>query len=240
MPSIEYYIDITRRFIEQYLPHCTTVFLAGSFVRGEGTSTSDLDLVILREHPDVPYRESYIFENYPIEAFVHNPTSLKKFFISDCERKTPSLPYMCLEGVVIKDTKNIAESIKQEAQTLIEKGPSPLTPDDIEAYRYSITDLLEDLKGSQRTIEDYFIVPNLFEKLIRFYLLYHRQWIGHGKWVFRYLKLFDPPKAQKVEQVLDEYYQSQNATGIILLTESWLSEMGGLLFEGYKSLAPRD
>ena len=72
-------IDAARIIREDRYAGPTAVFAAGSIVRGEGTPYSDLDLVVV--YPDVAcaYRESFRVRNLPVEAFVHDPETLKLF-----------------------------------------------------------------------------------------------------------------------------------------------------------------
>ena len=49
-------------------------------MRGEHTNTSDLDLVVLYTSIPNAFRDSYVFEGWPIEAFVHDYQTLHYFF----------------------------------------------------------------------------------------------------------------------------------------------------------------
>jgi predicted nucleotidyltransferase len=40
-------LEAVKIFLDQRFPECSAAFLAGSVIRGEGTSTSDLDIVII-------------------------------------------------------------------------------------------------------------------------------------------------------------------------------------------------
>lgn len=50
--------DVTRRILISKFPDARTIFLAGSVIRGEGTPSSDLDLVVMFEHLEHGWRES--------------------------------------------------------------------------------------------------------------------------------------------------------------------------------------
>ena len=60
-------IDAAQQFIENYFPNCDCALLAGSVVRNEATSTSDLDIVVFDDHVQSSYRESLIDFGWPIE-----------------------------------------------------------------------------------------------------------------------------------------------------------------------------
>ena len=57
------------------------------------------------------------------------------------------MPRMVSEGVILKDS-GIMESIQQEAKALLDQGPEAWSTDTIRTKRYFITDVLDDLRGS--------------------------------------------------------------------------------------------
>ena len=60
--------NITENIRRGRYAKAPVVFLAGSLVRGEGTSTSDLDLVIVFDRLPNAFRESFWHEKWPVEA----------------------------------------------------------------------------------------------------------------------------------------------------------------------------
>ncbi|WP_418336537.1 nucleotidyltransferase domain-containing protein [Rhizobium gallicum] len=64
-------------------------FAAGSIVRGEGTENSDIDLVVVFERLDRVWRESFVDNGLPFEAFVHDPETLNRFFERDLNSSHP-------------------------------------------------------------------------------------------------------------------------------------------------------
>lgn len=142
-----------QRLVESRFPECEVAFLAGSVIRGEGTPTSDLDIVIITSRPEAPYRESLVFEGWPVEAFVHSPDSVRRYFASDAAGRRPMLPMMCAEGIIVRGQNGLAETIKAEAQALLDAGPTSLTPDERDNYRYALTDLLDDFEGCDKAEE---------------------------------------------------------------------------------------
>src|SRR5687768_5804590 len=88
------------RLKDEKFPEANVVFLAGSVVRGEATEYSDLDLVVIFEKVVAPRRESFIFEEWPVETFVHDPSTLEYYFKeNDGKDGIPSLMQMVSEGV---------------------------------------------------------------------------------------------------------------------------------------------
>src|SRR5690606_22539116 len=107
--------EAAQAFIEQHLPDASAALLAGSVTRGEDTITSDLDLVIVVERPEAPYRESFRAFGWPIEAFVYTSRTYSEWFAKDAARRRPSLPQMCAGGIVLRDTDGLAVRMKNEA-----------------------------------------------------------------------------------------------------------------------------
>jgi len=65
-------IGVANAIRSDRYPDAVAVFAAGSIVRGEGTASSDLDLVVVHASLPCAYRESFRFDGYPVEAFVHD------------------------------------------------------------------------------------------------------------------------------------------------------------------------
>ena len=229
-------LDAARAFIDQHFPECTAAFIAGSIVRGEATATSDLDIVIITTREETPYRASFIAFGWPIEVFVHNASSYRAYFAHDAREREPALPVMCAEGIILLDQDGTARRIKDEARTLLEQGPWPLSEAEITNTRYMLTDALDDFIGTTTLGENYLIANRLAVVAAQFFLAYHRQWIGDGKWLIRALKRFDPAKAQQLTTALERFYQLGSKDELIRFAEQALEPVGGRLFEGYRAV----
>ncbi|MCK6256881.1 nucleotidyltransferase domain-containing protein [Fictibacillus sp. KIGAM418] len=232
MPNRDSAIEAAKKFIDQFFPSGEVAFLAGSIVRGEGTESSDLDIVIFDALADQSFRKSYLEFGWPIEAFVHSFQSYKVFFKENRDRARPSLPQMCAEGIILKDNGQAA-SIKNESLALLKRGPSPWKSKEVDSARYEITNLLDDLEGSNNPSEDLFIVSKLAYMIHEFILRVNGCWIGEGKWMVRALKEFDEEFALRFVQVFDEYYKAREKKQVIGFAGDVLDPYGGRLFEGY-------
>lgn len=219
-------------FTLNHFPNCHGALLAGSVVRGEATVTSDLDIVIFDCNLKSAYRESAIEFGWNIEVFVHNLTSYKEFFKSDCERARPSLPKMVSEGIVLKDS-GILDHIKHEANELLDKGPEEWSADTIKVKRYFITDALDDLIGCTNRAEEIFIANTLAELVSEFALRTNRQWIGTSKWVVRSLRNYDEKFAGHFFEAFDTFYKTGDKNMIIVMVDKSLEPFGGRLFQGF-------
>ncbi|WP_435368113.1 nucleotidyltransferase domain-containing protein [Neobacillus niacini] len=219
-------------FTLNHYPNCHGALLAGSVVRGEATETSDLDIVIFDSNLKSAYRESVVEYGWNIEVFVHNLTSYKDFFKSDCERARPSLPKMVSEGIVIKDC-GILDLIKHEANELLDKGPEEWSAATIKVKRYFITDALDDFIGCTNRAEEIFIANTLAELASEFVLRTNRQWIGTSKWIVRSLRNFDEKFAGHFVEAFAIFYKTADKNKVIELVDEILQPFGGRLFQGF-------
>lgn len=226
-------IEAARRFVEANFPECHVAIVASSVLRGEGTATSDLDVVIITGREEAPFRQSFIWEGWPVETFVHTETSYPDFFARDRDRYEPSLEMMCAEGVVLRDRNGLAERIRETARQELEAGPEPLTQRAIDRMRYSITDLIDDLMGSVKPEESFFIANALAEESVRLLLLRNRRWLGKGKWVLRALRRFDPAIEERLSGALALFCSTGSKDELLAFANGVLEPVGGRLFEGY-------
>src|SRR3989338_7620278 len=148
---------ISRLHMEKY-PDADVIFLAGSVVRGEGTKTSDLDIVIVHEALPNAYRDSYYYGGWPIEAFVHDPQTLEYFFQKvDAPSGVPSLAAMVSEGIELPLVTALSQRLKDIANGFLQAGPARWSAKEIDSSRYIISDLIEDLREPRSQSEMYAI-----------------------------------------------------------------------------------
>ncbi|MEC0301724.1 nucleotidyltransferase domain-containing protein [Terribacillus saccharophilus] len=224
--------DTAKRFIETNHPECEGAMLAGSCARGEATATSDLDIIILYTGEDRAYRESLLFEGWPVEVFVYTGEAYQNFFASDAERGIPSMPRMVSEAIVLKEAP-VVTKMKSEASSIFAAGPSPWNKQKIDHNRYMITNLIDDFLDKEIGGEAYFLANTIVNDLAIFSLRTRQHWIGSGKWMFRELKGMDPTLANQFEQSLEAFYKQHDKRPIVQLADDCLEPFGGRLFEGY-------
>ncbi|MDO6848087.1 nucleotidyltransferase domain-containing protein [Priestia megaterium] len=225
-------LQAATQFIFKHYPHCQGALLAGSVVRGEATHTSDLDIVIFDENFTSSFRESLIEFGWAIEVFAHSLTSYQAFFKSDCKRARPSLPRMISEGIILVD-KGVVQSIKEEANHLLEKGPEKWSEETIKLKRYFISDALDDLIGSSNTGESLFIVNTLAYITHEFVLRTNGYWIGDSKWIVRSLNNYNEGFSKEFVEAFEIFYKTGSKDKVIQLVDKVLEPHGGRLFEGF-------
>lgn len=216
------------------------IFLSGSIIRGESTSTSDLDLAVIFRRLENAYRESFRFDDWPVEAFVHDPETLNYFFKADRATGVPSLANMISEGIEVPETSNFSYFIRALARSALAEGPPPWKKLDVDNSRYAITDILDDLHEPRSRAEQIASATVLFDQLASHFLRSRQLWSAKGKTIPRRLREVDSEFAVRFEESFQALFTTGHATQVITLAEEVLERSGGRLFEGHKLAAPPD
>lgn len=233
------FVKITKELKAIRFPDAHVVFLAGSIIRGEETPSSDVDLVVLYQHVPSAYRESFYFQGFPVECFVHDPETLNYFFYEiDRVSGYCSLANMVLEGIEIPKISKFSQAIKQQATLIMELGPLRLSKEDIDKLRYDITNLIDDLRHPRNSHELMATGTALYEALANYCLRANHQWAARGKAIPRALQKYDPALNIKFNECFARLIASGQSETVIALSEELLKPNGGFLFEGHKRIAP--
>jgi hypothetical protein len=232
-------IGVANAVCSNRYPDAGAVFAAGSIARGEGTASSDLDLVVVYASLPRAYRESFRFDGYPVEAFVHDPETLHYFFI-DVDRASgiPSLPQMVVEGIEIPAPNDMSRELKRLAASVIATGPPALDPQTEQRMRYFVSDLIDDLRAPRSRDELIGTGARLYEQLADYHLRRQGLWSAKGKAIPRALRQADPELCEKYCQDFSTLFTQGDAADVVRLAEELLRPAGGPLFDGYRADAP--
>jgi len=215
-------------------------FVAGSHRRGEATESSDIDLVIVYPHLAQAYRESFFYNGWPVEVFVHDRETLNYFFWEvDAKDGTPALPYMVVEGQPLPESHPWVFELKSLADRVLDAGPAVYSEDQLRNLRYGISDLLDDLKSPRNGFEAKTIVAKLHEQLGDFWFRAQGRWSASGKHIPRRMQKLDPSFSEKWINAFELAF-SGNQIEVIKLTESILDQYGGYIFDNYRRNAPQE
>jgi Nucleotidyltransferase domain len=232
-------LAIAARFLAREFPGSDCAFVSGSIMRGEGTKRSDIDLVVLFRKLPNAWRKSLVFESVPFECFVHDPGTMRWFFADGRESGDCSLAHMIATGTVLPNETTLSRRACSQARTLITRGPEPLRTKDAERLRYFITDLVDDLRDPRPRGERVACAAALYPLLAEAALRGGGAWMGKGKWIPRRLAEFDPALARRFDRAFDDFLIRDNATRLIRLSAEILKPLGGPLWEGWRSDAPK-
>lgn len=224
---------------ERRYPDAAVVLAAGSLVRGEGTAYSDLDLVVIFEHVEGAYRESFREADLPVEAFVHDPETVH-YFLVDVDRPSgiPSLAQMILDGVELPVATPLSRSVKDLAGRVMAEGPPQLAADDVRRLRYAITDMVDDLRAPRSEQELTATAADLYSALANYYLRTQGRWSAKGKAIPRVLGHVDPGLAARFTAAFESLSRGAGTVEVITLAEDILRPEGGFLFDGFRLDAP--
>ncbi|MEM9804851.1 MAG: nucleotidyltransferase domain-containing protein [Cyanobacteria bacterium P01_D01_bin.56] len=232
-------IAIATKIQQDHYPNADVIFLAGSVIRGEGTATSDLDLVVVFQQLPAAYRESFRFEGWPVEAFVHDPETLRYFFFeADKPTGVPSLPAMVSEGIEIPQPSQLSRELKQLADDVLAAGPPVWDQDAMDRSRYTLTELIDDIRAPRSRAELIATGTQLYDAVADHYLRSRNLWSAKGKTIPRRLQHVSPQFADQFEESFADLFINGETDKLIGLVENMLAPDGGWLFEGYKLVAP--
>ena len=233
--------QVTKEIFERKYPDASVIFLAGSIVRGESTPFSDLDLVVIFDKLPAAYRESFSFQGFPIEAFVHDPETLN-YFICDVDRPSgiPSLAQMILEGIEVPMPNDLSRCLKQLATSVMQLGPPGLKEEEIRKLRYDLTNLVDDIRQPRSRDELVASGTELYAALADYYLRTNMLWSAKGKSIPRILRQANADLCLRYAASFDELFAHGRSESVVALVEEILRPRGGFLFHGHRLDAPAD
>ena len=237
---IESIISVANQIYEDRYQEADVLLLCGSVVRGEQTETSDLDLVVLYHELPNAHRKSYTYQGWPIEAFVHDLQTLHYFFDKvDRPSGIPSLMQMVVEGIEIPARTSLSDRSKELAQEYLDLGLPVWAKQDVDKSRYTISDLLDDVRGAADGAEQQAILMKLYECFADHYFRSRQLWSGKGKWIPRRFRNLDARFADEVFAAISKALRGEGIEAFLNLVEQELAKDGGELFAGFHLDAPQ-
>jgi predicted nucleotidyltransferase len=229
------------KLINEKYPDAKAVFWSGSVYNKEATNASDLDIVIIYESLEHAYREAFIYDDWPIDAFIHDLDTLR-YFCEELESHDgrPALINMILHGKAILDNQKVVESSKKIALQAKNTGPSEWSQFQIDKERFLITDILDDILYPKNTEEQMASAIHLFEPLIQFYFRANHKWAASGKSLLRLLSSENPELFLDITQSFENLFKAGNTSGVKKVVYTILEPFGGFLWDGFRADAPSD
>ncbi|GES49750.1 hypothetical protein Rhsp01_23660 [Rhizobium sp. NBRC 114257] len=236
MSIFETAMQATRPVLASRFRGYSFAFVSGSIIRGEGRKGSDIDLVVVFDQLETAWRETFIEGDFPFEAFVHDPETLSWFFESDIVRGYPVIIHMVATGQILGPNPDKGQVWKDYAIGILHNGPPKLEGEKLNALKYQITDLLDDLRGERAAPEVGAIAAQLYQPLADLMLLGRGRWSGRGKWIPRLLREMDRDLADRFDDVFGRASAGE-VEALCGLTHSELDRHGGPFFAGDKRIA---
>src|SRR4051812_480615 len=115
---------VAKELFETRFSGADVAFMAGSVVRGEASTYSDLDLIVIYPKVDFASRESFTHRDWPVEVFIHDPQTLRYFHNKvDALEGKASLLEMIYEGLEVPGPSPISDNLKEMAARALAEGP---------------------------------------------------------------------------------------------------------------------
>jgi predicted nucleotidyltransferase len=231
-------VATARALVAERFPEAHAAWLAGSVVTGTATASSDLDITVLLPGPPAPFRESLRYDGWPVELFAHTRDSVARWIAKDLERRRPTLVRLISSGVVLLDLDGAGSSLAEECGSVLAAGPGPVSRADLDALRYGLTDVLDDLADSTDPVLAAAIAFAAWEQSARLLLATDARWWGTGKWLVRELRERDEAHGSSYALRLHAGLVAAVEGDPVLLTvvaEEILEAAGGPLWAGYRA-----
>lgn len=232
-------VSTAERLVRERFPDARAVWLGGSAATNSMTSTSDLDVTVLLASDPAPFRESLTLGKQPVELFVHTEDSLRFFCAHDLRRRRPTMLRLIGTSIVVIDADGAGRRLREEFGRLDREGPPALSADEIDAARYVVTDLLDDL--SEGGTEALSIAATLWRETAELVLGANARWSGAGKWLLRELRMLDGDRdTQHADALLSGLaaVSRGDVTAMQDAVNAALAPIGGRLFDGYRRSGP--
>ncbi|MFB0631143.1 nucleotidyltransferase domain-containing protein [Streptomyces sp. AB3(2024)] len=226
-------VAAARAVVEERHPAARAAFLGGGILSERRTAFSDLDIVVLLHGTPAPYRESFRFRDWPVEMFVHTEDTWHAFVEREIRRRRSPLLWMCADGLLLFDADGLGVRLGAEARKLAIAGPPAVRAEELEDWRYAITDLLDDLAGSADQAETLFIAAELTRRVGELALNASGSWCGGGKWLARRMDAAAPGLAASLHDAVREALGGNNEP-LVGVTDEVLAQVGGRLWAGYR------
>lgn len=211
-------------------------FAAGSIMRGQGTTASDIDLIVVFPRLERAWRESFLEDEFPVEAFVHDAETLAYYLDKDAGSGCPVMLDMVASGRIIGADVQLGRALQSRAIEMLAQGPR-LKGSDFDGLRYRVSDLADDLRGDRPPVEIRAIAAHLYPQLTDLMLLGRGTWTGRGKWGPRLLFRSKPELAAALDLAFQCAVAGDPAP-MLLLCDAELALHGGAYFAGYRQEAP--
>jgi hypothetical protein len=193
-----------------------------------------LDIVVVFEKLAGAYRESFTSGGWPVEAFVHDASTLRHFFGVERKRGLPSLVRMIIEGVEIPEACELSEGLKREALEVYEAGPLAFDDEELRLRRYRLTDWVDDIRFPRSDEELVASGAWLYKDAADFFFRSRGLWSAHSKTIPRRMRETDEEFAAKFLAAFDALFTEKRGAAAIALVEEMLAPFGGTLFDGFR------
>jgi hypothetical protein len=224
--------EIARQLVTEEYPDARAAWLGGSVVRGDASSTSDLDITVLLSGPPAPMRRSLEYGGWPVDVFVHTEESLEFFSAKDRARRQPTMMRLVGASIILLDTDGSGARLQQAYLKEVAAGPQALTTAELDLLRYTITCVLDDLADAEADDVRTALASVLWQDAARLLLTGSRHWTGTAKGLLRELKAYD--EAHGTDHARALLAGVRDPSALVAEVDGILDQHGGRLFAGFE------
>ena len=232
----------------EYKADVVGILVCGSFVTGNPSSRSDLDVhIILDEAVDYRERGNKVVDGLLIEYFANPPRQIRSYFKEDYQAISPHSQTQFATGEILLDITGVVAELKREAVAMMALNFEDVEPRADELGKYGIWDMLDDLQDlyeNERACFDFVYYSNL-DKLISIYMQQIKQAydkkiiLGHiTSDVVRKKYLLNELPDENVKKLIQTCITADNKKDRIesyeKLTNAVLDLMGGFEIDGFR------
>lgn len=201
-PISERYRRALNTVVDDYSRHpdVLAIVAAGSILRGEGHTTSDLDIWITI-NSDYRQRKSFLLGDVPVELFVNPPEQVLHCIAAG----DYSAMHMMGHGLLLwvrAGQEDLIGRLRSWCRSGYALGPRPLGAEARKAQRYAIIDQFQDAYDILKTDPAManLLLGRVVEAALALYYAEKRLWPQKGKRLLQDLRTRDAALAARVER----------------------------------------
>jgi hypothetical protein len=139
--------DVTSAIVEfcrQNSKHTIGIMVFGSYARGEQTTQSDVDVIIIDDSDLIGRRVQQLIFGYPIQATIANSEVLTNLLLQSRFNGNYFYPNSLSDAQILLDTKGIAHYLQSTAQKIKQQLPQAAPKALVELGRVALSNFLND------------------------------------------------------------------------------------------------
>jgi predicted nucleotidyltransferase len=230
------FVRQARDLVRKHFPEADAAFLGGSAAAGTATPTSDLDIAVLRPTGHETFRDTTRENGRIVEWFVHTPETVDRFLDASDRRAVMASIYG--RGIMLVNKNGAADDVATKARAILAAGPPPRDAQELEALRYSLTDVYDDLTDAKNDYEQLAIASCVGEIAASLLCELRGAWTARGKWLPRRVHEADPLLGPRLTDAWLTLARTGDAAPLLDVVSTLLDEAGGPLREGFRRTTP--
>ncbi|WP_226577473.1 nucleotidyltransferase domain-containing protein [Halobacillus litoralis] len=193
--------DITARLKEKY--QCHTVILYGSYMTGDYTKESDIDLLGFTDTTEQEENEVDLFQGKQLDVWVH-PTP---------HMDNPGRFLKAHQGQIVLDEKGKAALFLSEVHRVFEEGPKKLSGEEKTFLRTWLRKM--EVRSQKGDLEGNYRFHWMLKDSLEIYFELNDRWYLGPKKSFEWLKKNDPEAHDLFQRSLQESWEKDHVSRLI-------------------------